>query len=95
VSAEDACSGADMSEPQIRDFTTRHSITAREAIKAVMHPAGILVRCTCDPIVALGERRGEAPTFRPALLLDQRRIMRSCYGKRTSARWLAADHEER
>ena len=69
MSAEDAFSGADMSEPQIRDFTTRHLITAREAIKAVMHPAGILVGCTCDPVVALGERRGAAPTLRPALLL--------------------------
>ena len=58
MSAEDAFSGAYMSEPQIRHFTTRHLITAREAIKAVMHPAGILVGCTCDPVVALGERRG-------------------------------------
>jgi hypothetical protein len=43
VLAEDACSRADMSEPRMRDFVTTHLITARDAFKAVMHPAGSIL----------------------------------------------------
>ena len=82
--AEDACSRADMSKPQMRDFAATHLITASDAFKAVMHPAGsILVGCTCEPIVALGEQNGAGAAatdcgdqrpvrrlhFRPALRL--------------------------
>ncbi len=68
----------------MRDLATTHLITARYAFKAVMHPArSILVGCTCDPIVALGEQHGAGAAatdcgeqrpvrrlpFRPALRL--------------------------